>query len=114
MSLLRQRAMERSAESTLRALRPAAARLWLVSATSSFSEAALNAFSLQAAAGDGAARLKTEVIAKTSATAPAMRRENVSDGRADIRCMHSAGPGLAEGPVWSSPYGTGAAGSAGR
>ena len=34
--------MDRSVESTLSALRPAAARLWFVSATRSFSEAALN------------------------------------------------------------------------
>ena len=100
MSLLRQRAMDRSVESTLSALRPAAARLWFVSATRSFSDAALKAPSAQAAAGDGAARLNTEVTAKTNATAVAMRRV-IGERHASRHAIQELRGSPGEGPVWS-------------
>ena len=71
-----------------------------MSATRSFSEAALKAPSAQAAAGDGAARLKTEVMAKTSATAVAMRRviESVTRADCDTGTPGFTGRGVRCGP----------------
>src|SRR5687767_15101043 len=74
MSLLRQRATEVRVLSTLRALRPADARLRLVSETRAFSDALLKLPSLQAAAGAGRASEATEVMAKTTATRMPTRR----------------------------------------
>ena len=74
MSLLRQRATEVSVESTLSALRPAAARLWLVRAISCFSEAEEAEPALQASVADGVARLKTAVAMNAMATSRAAGR----------------------------------------
>jgi len=74
MSLLRQRAMLVSAESTMSDLRPADARLWLVSATSSRSEAALAAPASQAKTETGAMSNPTEVKPKARRTNAASRR----------------------------------------
>src|ERR1700704_2877793 len=68
MSLLRQRAIETSAPSTLSAGSPALARDWLVSATSCDSSAPLKEFALHPKAGAGAARRPTDVSAKAATT----------------------------------------------
>ncbi len=74
MSLLRQRATDVSVESTLSALSPAAARLWLVSATSCFSEADEYAPSDQASVAAGAASVKTDVARNATAMSRALGR----------------------------------------
>src|SRR6266850_4721478 len=74
MSLLRQRAIEASLESTFRALRPAAARAWFVRLTSWASEPELNALTSHAKVARGAASNPTEVRAKASIVMTARRR----------------------------------------
>ena len=66
MSFERQRAIEVSVESTLRARKPALARAWLVRVTSSCSSAALNELPSQARTGAGWASSPAAV--STSAT----------------------------------------------
>src|SRR5688572_4736003 len=103
MSLLRQRATAVRVLSTLRALRPAAARLRFVSAMRSFSEVELKVPLSQARTDRGWARLTTEVRVNTRATRAAIRRgtrpegeesEVVSRLRGVMRSVgsHSAGP----------------------
>src|SRR4029077_18029770 len=67
MSLLRQRATDVRVESSLSALRPAAARLWLVRATSCRSEEDEADPALQARVDDGVARLNADVARKATA-----------------------------------------------
>src|SRR5688572_21066151 len=79
MSLARQRAVVVRVLSILRALSPALARLRLVSAMRSFSDATLYAPVSHASVDRGWARLTTEASANTSATSPAVRRGTRAD-----------------------------------
>src|SRR5687768_14012498 len=74
MSLLRDRAIEVRVESTLSDLRPAAARDWLVRATSCLSDVVLYWPELHASVGRGATSRPTAVIANARATSSAKRR----------------------------------------
>src|SRR6476469_592915 len=74
MSLLRQRATDVRVESSFRAGRPAFTRLRLVRATSSASDEELNEPASQPNARDGLAKATTDVTAKVTATAIAIRR----------------------------------------
>src|SRR5215213_3396197 len=74
MSLLRQRAIEVSLESTFSARRPAAARAWFVRLTSFDSEAELNEFAAQPSAVGGTARTPTEVRTNATNVRTAKRR----------------------------------------
>src|SRR5687768_9411399 len=74
MSLLRHRATDRSVSETLSALRPAAARLRLVSATRAFSEADEKELLSHAAAGAGEATAMTLLSAKAATSMVARRR----------------------------------------
>src|SRR6478735_2318881 len=74
MSLLRQRATDVRVESSFRAGRPAFTRLRLVRATSSASDDELNDPASQPNARDGLAKATTDVTAKVTATAIAIRR----------------------------------------
>src|SRR6266545_4010140 len=73
MSLLRQRAIEVSAESTFSDRRPAFALDWFVRAMSCCSEAELNVPELQARVEAGATRIPIEVRANETAVKRARR-----------------------------------------
>src|SRR5215212_3707964 len=81
MSLLRQRAMAVSFESTFRALNPADARAWFVRLTSLDSEAELKLLTSQANVVLGAANSPTAVRAKATAVTMANRRGSDSKVR---------------------------------
>src|SRR6185503_11210649 len=95
MSLLRQRATERSVASTLSALSPALARLRLVRVTRSDSDPELKLLMSHARVAAGAARVATEVTAKSRAI-PRARRRSRRGGAAwgsverDMRSAYSA------------------------
>src|SRR5215208_829857 len=98
MSLLRQRAIEVNVESTLSVLRPALARLRLVSAISSASDPESNAFGSKARLAAGAASAATDVKANSAATARGNRRGRwaavgfaPSDIRIRVLCAQPAG-----------------------
>src|SRR5258705_3690556 len=84
MSLLRERAIAVSVESTLRDFRPAAARDWFVSATSCFSDAELKALTLQAFVGPAVARRPTVVIAKARVVTAAIRLVSPTSRRSGV------------------------------
>src|SRR2546426_2545133 len=73
MSLLRQRAMEVSAESTLRAGSPRLVRAWLVRATSCDSAAELKELASQPSARPGAAKRPRALSTNAMATRPIQR-----------------------------------------
>src|SRR5690242_3442255 len=75
MSLLRQRAMAVSFESTLRERSPRAARAWFVRLMSFASDAELRAFASQASVARGAARSPAADSRNATAVSAAMRRE---------------------------------------
>src|SRR6476469_2375322 len=74
MSLLRERAIDVSVESTLRERRPAEARAWFVRLTSCDSDAELNALMSQARVVRGAASRPTEVRPNARAVIRRTRR----------------------------------------
>src|SRR5690349_20627290 len=74
MSLLRHRAMDVIAESTLSALSPGAARAWFVSLTSCDSEPELNAFTSQPSVVRGDARSPIEVSVNAARIRSSSRR----------------------------------------
>src|SRR5436190_17534752 len=76
MSLLRQRAIETSVESTLSAFSPAEARAWFVSVTSCDSDDELKLLMSQASADRGVARIPTEVRTNATAVTMTSRRES--------------------------------------
>src|SRR5512132_3311596 len=107
MSLLRQRAIVRSAVSSRRVRRPPEARAWFCSEISCDSEPELKALTSQPRAIGANASPADEEIAIASATTTANRRDDVRDrsaGRArvgrDIRCRHAR-----NGPGWEPDIG---------
>src|SRR5258705_9868881 len=91
MSLLRERAIAVSFESTLRALRPAAARAWFVRLTSFDSDVELKLFTSQANVVRGAASSPTDVRMNAIATIATTRRGSPRTVAGRLR----AGPGAA-------------------
>src|SRR6187401_1319813 len=83
MSLLRQRATEASVLSTRSALRPALARLRLVSATRSAADEELNELISQAKVADGAANVNNELMPNRRTIARAVRRGDAARPRAN-------------------------------
>lgn len=77
MSLLRERATEARVESTWSAFRPALARAWLWSCSSSASAVALYVLALHAATPPGTANTPTEVARKAAATSTERRPRGV-------------------------------------
>src|SRR4051795_10135305 len=100
MSLLRQRATDVNVESTLRAGRPAFARLRLVRVTSSASDEELKEPASHAKVRAGVAKAKIDVTANSAATATASRR-----GDEVVRCAATEVRGGTVGPrrwgIWS-------------
>src|SRR5689334_9300180 len=87
MSLLRQRAIEVSVESTLRERRPADARAWFVRLTSCDSEAELKLLASHASVVAGTARMPTDVAANATTSIAAKRRgarSAVRDSRSEV------------------------------
>ena len=76
MSLLRQRAIEASAESHWSVRRPALARAWFVSAKSWRSDVELNPLALQPSVVAGVARTPNELAASAMASSGPSRRTN--------------------------------------
>src|SRR5215208_1141751 len=111
MSLLRDRAIAVSFESTRRARRPADARDLFVSDTSSRSEAELNVFALQPRAGLGATRSPTAVTANATRIRATKRRGSRSRcwlaGAKVIRCISRAVAGGESGVVQTVRAGSG-------
>src|SRR5258706_3804430 len=90
MSLLRERAIAVSLASTLRDLRPAAARAWLVRLTSVDSEPELKLFASQASAVRGGASRPTEVRRNARAVITAKRRGSAWKKARTSRCGRRA------------------------
>src|SRR5258708_26067787 len=126
MSWLRQRAIELSGESILRAFRPELARARLVRGISSDSADESNELPSHARLRAGTARVTTEVSAKSRATASAMRRvvfgiaelapsdirSGTSNGdRAGFRCCRNRRFGGPGSPSRDGPGGAGFGGT---
>src|SRR5689334_11405676 len=108
MSLLRQRAIAVSFESTLSALSPAAARAWFVRLTSWASEPELKALTSQASVVRGVPSRPIAVRANATRTRSANRRAAARGPRGSRRGLRMAlGAIIDDGLSWGAGWGTG-------